>query len=115
MVVGPFGVWEEAVTFHRLWCQQTRGKVRRIQRGVRLYMHFRKRYNLTMELQTKQKPEILAKQQRLRADIEARRQRSTSARKKTQLDATHNGDVLFNILDTSPTLEIVKQINRKKN
>lgn len=48
MMVGHFERWQDAVAYHTLWASQTRGKFRRIQRGLDLFNAYHKKYNLRL-------------------------------------------------------------------
>lgn len=51
MVIGYFEQWDDALAFYTLWSKQTRGKTRRIQRGLDLFYRYNKSYKLRMWLQ----------------------------------------------------------------
>ena len=52
MIVGPYFKWKDALGFFNLWSRQTRGKARRLQRGVSLLINYREQYNLWMWVQS---------------------------------------------------------------
>ena len=58
-VVGPFEKWKHAVVFQKLWSEHTRGKLRRLQQGVKLLSLFHEKYQLFMELPTKTRDSII--------------------------------------------------------
>lgn len=60
MVIGPFFKWDDAVGFFHLWSRQTRGKARRMKRGVTLLKCYEKQYNLVMWVQQQARDEIEA-------------------------------------------------------
>jgi len=51
MMVGYFERWRDAVAYHTLWASQTRGKFRRIQRGLDLFHTYAHAYNLRLWIQ----------------------------------------------------------------
>lgn len=51
MMIGHFNNWNDAIAFHTLWSKQTRGKNRRIQRGLHLFNNYTKKYGLQMWVQ----------------------------------------------------------------
>lgn len=51
MMVGYFERWRDAVAYHTLWASQTRGKFRRIQRGLDLFHTYAMKYNLRLWIQ----------------------------------------------------------------
>jgi hypothetical protein len=57
--IGPFERWEDCVSFLNLWITKTRGKTRRLERGVELFNAYRDRYNLNMWAQTKTKQQVI--------------------------------------------------------
>lgn len=46
--IGPFQSWRDALVFHHQWLQPTRGKTRRIQRGLELLAKWHQHYGLYM-------------------------------------------------------------------
>lgn len=48
LMVGYFERWVDAVAFHTLWSKQTRGKHRRIQRGIDLFHSYQEQHDLRM-------------------------------------------------------------------
>lgn len=48
LMIGYFERWADAVAFHTLWSKQTRGKHRRIQRGIDLFHSYQQKHNLRM-------------------------------------------------------------------
>ncbi|MBX9635990.1 MAG: hypothetical protein K2Q45_00375 [Nitrosomonas sp.] len=46
--IGPFNVWSDAVAFLNLWTGKTRGKARRLERGLELYEQYGKEYSLNL-------------------------------------------------------------------
>lgn len=57
--IGPFNVWSEAVAFLNLWTDKTRGKSRRLERGLELFSMYGHAHNLCLWGQTKTQQEIL--------------------------------------------------------
>jgi hypothetical protein len=57
--IGPFERWEECVSFLNLWTTKTRGKTRRLERGVELFKIYHARYALKMWVQTKTKQQVV--------------------------------------------------------
>jgi hypothetical protein len=57
--IGPFDVWSEAVAFLNLWTDKTRGKSRRLERGLELFSMYGNAHNLCLWGQTKTQAEIL--------------------------------------------------------
>jgi hypothetical protein len=53
MMVGVFESWRAALAFYHQWLQPTRGKTRRIQRGLELHEQWWKPYGLHMWIQSK--------------------------------------------------------------
>jgi hypothetical protein len=46
--IGPFNVWSDAVAFLNLWTGKTRGKARRLERGLELYEQYGVAYQLNL-------------------------------------------------------------------
>lgn len=46
--IGPFNVWSDAVAFLNLWTGKTRGKARRLERGLELYEQYAVAYQLNL-------------------------------------------------------------------
>lgn len=68
MVVGPFYEWNDALGFHTLWSRQTRGKLRRIRRGITLLRYYRARhYDIHLWMQRGQREQINRQIETLRA------------------------------------------------
>jgi hypothetical protein len=53
MMIGIFSSWEAAFLFYQQWIQPTRGKTRRIQRGLELLAKWCTTYHLCMWIQSK--------------------------------------------------------------
>lgn len=59
MMVGHFERWEDAVAYHTLWASQTRGKFRRIQRGLDLFHEYAEQYKLRLWAQPLKRNEAI--------------------------------------------------------
>ena len=60
--IGPFDLWSEAVTFLNLWSDKTRGKSRRLERGLELFAMYGHVHNLCLWGQSETQEEILQKE-----------------------------------------------------
>ncbi len=49
--VGPFEQWANSVAFLNLWTSKTRGKMRRLERGIELFNNYKDLYRLKLWLQ----------------------------------------------------------------
>lgn len=58
--VGPFQVWDDCVAYLNLWTSRTRGRIRRLERGVEIFKHFAPQLGLTFWYQNETKETILA-------------------------------------------------------
>lgn len=58
MMVGYFEQWTDALAFYTLWAKQTRGKTRRMQRGLDLFARYRDEYKLKLWLQPQDRAHI---------------------------------------------------------
>ena len=63
-IVGPFNKWVDALRFQILWSDHTRGKIRRVERGVDLLSAYYQEHNLYMEAQHMYRSDILKHKQR---------------------------------------------------
>lgn len=73
MMVGHFDSWKDAIAYHTLWASQTRGKYRRIQRGIDLFKAYTVKYNLQMWIQPFEREQaILAWKQAYKAKVKAK-------------------------------------------
>ena len=59
--VGPFDSWDTCIAYLSVWTQNTRGRNKRLERGVEIYNSYCEMYNLTMWVQTKFAGEITKK------------------------------------------------------
>jgi hypothetical protein len=59
--IGPFNVWSDAVSFLNLWTEKTRGKARRLERGLELYEMYRTEHDLQIWGQTHTREEMIEK------------------------------------------------------
>jgi len=57
--IGPFEKWSEAVAFLNLWTDKTRGKSRRLERGLELFSMYGHVHSLCLWGQTQTQEEIL--------------------------------------------------------
>lgn len=57
--VGPFQKWSECLSYISLWTTQTRGRERRLERGVELFKMYWENYRLTMWIQDKARDEMI--------------------------------------------------------
>ena len=57
--IGPFNVWSDAVAFLNLWTGKTRGKARRLERGLELYEQYAVAYQLNLWCQSVDKSTAL--------------------------------------------------------
>jgi len=48
LMIGRFEAWNDAVAFLHLWMDHTRGKLRRLERGVELFKRYCEHYSLTL-------------------------------------------------------------------
>ena len=53
--IGPFNIWSDAMSFLNLWTEKTRGKARRLERGLELFEMYRERHQLSLWGQTQDK------------------------------------------------------------
>lgn len=60
--IGPFDIWSEAVAFLNLWTDKTRGKSRRLERGLELFAMYGHTHNLCLWGQSETQEEILEKE-----------------------------------------------------
>jgi Ni/Co efflux regulator RcnB len=49
--IGPFEQWSNAMAFLNMWTSKTRGKTRRLERGIELFNDYKDAYNLRMWIQ----------------------------------------------------------------
>lgn len=89
MIVGPFDNWHDATAFHSLWSIKTRGKVRRLQRGLDLLDAYCDKYNLTMWAQDKTREQL----------IEERKQRNNGDEKKKERKRPQNFEMSLQELE----------------
>ena len=75
MVIGPFLKWTDAVGFFHLWSRQTRGKARRMKRGITLLKCYKEQYNLNVWIQSCDKDEIVKQLEELPRAIGGKKQR----------------------------------------
>lgn len=94
MMVGYFEKWADALAFHTLWSKQTRGKVRRIQRGLDLFNNYTSKYSLKLWAQPLTRKEAL----------EAWRSAYKEQRKNTRSRAESERNELPNSLFTNRRL-----------
>jgi hypothetical protein len=58
--IGPFEKWCDCVSFLQLWTNHTRGKLRRLERGMELFYAYHQQYQLRAWLQSKTRDETVA-------------------------------------------------------
>lgn len=49
--IGPFDRWSNAMAFLNMWTSKTRGKMRRLERGIELFNDYKDKYQLRMWIQ----------------------------------------------------------------
>lgn len=57
--IGPFDEWSKAVSFLNLWTDKTRGKTRRMERGLELFAMYGHAHKLSLWGQSQTQEEIL--------------------------------------------------------
>ncbi len=57
--IGPFDSYNNSCAFKKLWTNQTRGKMRRLERGVELFNMYRAQYNLKMWSEVRLRDDVL--------------------------------------------------------
>lgn len=61
MKIGPFKKWNEACQFFNSWSCKTRGKLRRLERGVELFEQFQEQFQLKMWAEYNHQAECIQK------------------------------------------------------
>lgn len=59
--IGPFKKWKDACSFHAAWSTNTRGKTRRLEKGLALLDQFRERFHLHAWAEYSVRDECIAK------------------------------------------------------
>lgn len=57
--VGPFDRWSDAIFYLNMWNAKTRGRIKRLERGIDLFKQYHQTYHLTMWVQTRTKNEVI--------------------------------------------------------
>lgn len=57
--IGPFTHWTDSIAFLNQWLNQTRGKTRRMERGLELFAQYRDQFRLCLWSQTRPRDEAL--------------------------------------------------------
>lgn len=57
--IGPFEQWANSVAFLNLWTAKTRGKMRRLERGIELFNNYKDTYRLKLWAQTNSRESAL--------------------------------------------------------
>ncbi len=57
--VGPFEKWADCVAYLNLWTDRTRGRKKRLERGIELWREMSERFGLTLWTQTRERDDIL--------------------------------------------------------
>lgn len=93
--VGPFEVWDECVAYLNLWTLRTRGRLRRLERGIEIFRKYAKPLGLTFWYQNETRETIMEQHKRYKrskrivpteTEETKKRPRATSASDNIQLE-----------------------------
>lgn len=115
MVVGPFLKWREALAFFHLWTRQTRGKARRLRRGITLFNYYRSRgYDLYMWAQRTTLDALRAQIQSLRARHYTKALRKMGKAKRCHHVLRVHVETPPRVADAATTLARVRHIKMRR-
>lgn len=114
--VGPFENWSQCVMYLNMWTFKTRGRKKRLERGIELWRELGMKMNLTMWTQTSERDEVLELMQNDTNIVSMSSSTQTHAPRKRKIDVK----VTLNDMDNTfrdgnhISIEMIKRMQIKK-
>lgn len=116
--VGPFQVWDDCVAYLNLWTSRTRGRIRRMERGIEIFKHYAPRLGLTFWYQPNNKETVLAQhhQYKRTKKIEAPSNVRAAAKRNRERIDLQDSEAIFcnNVPAENLTVGMLQSVQLKK-
>jgi hypothetical protein len=119
--VGPFEIWDDCVAYLNLWTSRTRGRLRRLERGVEIFRMYANKLGLTFWYQTQSKEHALEQHKSYKTSKKViTHQESgpviTKKRSSDQIIHLNDAESIFcnNVPLENLTLAMIKSVQLKK-
>lgn len=112
--VGPFENWADCIAYLNLWTFRTRGRKKRLERGIELWEQFRHKLGLTLWAQTNERDTILEAVEEERQGAHAKPVALVPRKRKVEVRVSMDEmDCAFKH-DDKITIDTIKKMQIKK-